>query len=285
MSGILSKNFYRVAKILKQIRRLLSGLGVNVLISYIQNQRESILKNERYQNEKNLNRFEYQVYSQNGEDGIIDEIFNRIGTTSKLFLEIGVGDGMETLTTFLLLQGWSGYWIDGDKKALRSVSKQFNTEIQSGRLSINNAFITAEKVNDLLSDLAFPQEIDFLSVDIDRNTYWILEPILSIIKPRAIGVEYNALFPPHVDWKVEYAPTKIWDGTTYQGASLKAYETLCSKFGYALVGCEITGTNAFFVRQELCEDKFLEPFTAENHYEPSRDYLIQRIGNLRSFRD
>ena len=53
-------------------------------------------------------------------------------------------------------------------------------------------------------------------------------------------------------------------------ASLAAFERLGRERGYALVGCDFTGTNAFFVRADLAEGKFLAPFDAATHYEPSR---------------
>jgi len=68
----------------------------------------------RYRDPQRLLRFQAQVCSQNGEDGIIHEIFRRIGTTTKIFAEVGVGDGCENNTAFLLSQGWTGFWIDGE---------------------------------------------------------------------------------------------------------------------------------------------------------------------------
>ena len=65
------------------------------------------------------------------------------------------------------------------------------------------------------------------------------------------------------------------------GASLKAFEKLAQEIGYRLVGCDLTGSDAFFVREDLVGKKFCEPFTAENHYEPMRYYLIQRWGYSR----
>ena len=63
--------------------------------------RKKILDQPRYMEEKRLLRFGFKVYSQNEEDGIINEIFQRIGTTNKTFVEIGVGNGLENNTLHL----------------------------------------------------------------------------------------------------------------------------------------------------------------------------------------
>jgi hypothetical protein len=104
-------------------------------------------------------------------------------------------------------------------------------------------------------------------------------------KPRLVVIEYNSSFPADVEWKVEYRADKQWDRTIYFGASLKALELLGRELGYSLVGCEFMGVNAFFVRDDLCADKFCAPFTAENHYEPPRYGLIGRLGHRAGFGD
>jgi len=89
-------------------------------------------------------------------------------------------------------------------------------------------------------------------------------------RPRVVVLEYNSAIPPDVDWKVRYDSKRTWNGTQNFGASLKAFEILGRQFGYSLVGCELIGANAFFVRDDLVAGKFAEPFTSENHYEPPR---------------
>jgi hypothetical protein len=128
-----------------------------------------------------------------------------------------------------------------------------------------------------------PTELDLLSLDIDRNTYYLWEALRQF-RPRLVVVEYNAAIPPGIEWKDTYGP-RVWDGTQNFGASLKAYENLGRQLGYSLVGCEFTGINAFFVRNDLVGDKFAEPFTAENHYEPPRYSMIHRRSHTPSIMD
>ncbi len=264
----------------------LRWLVTNGLIAWQQQIRLQFLAEPRYGEPNRLNRHEYQVFSQNGEDGLIAEIFHRIGTTNRTFLEIGVEDGLESNTTFLLMQGWRGYWIEGRAKSVSFIRGHFSQVLQEDRLKVCHAFVDAENVSPLLETFGVPEAVDFLSLDIDRNTYYVLEAILQKFSPRLLAIEYNALIPPHLDWKVEYAPKKSWNRSSYYGASLKALELLGREHGYCLVGCDLCGVNAFFVRADLCSgDDFAAPFTAENHYEPPRDYLVHRVGPPRRFTD
>ena len=248
--------------------------------------RRRLLTERRYVDPRRLNLHEFQVFSQNGEDGVIAEIFRRAAPVSKTFIEVGVGDGLENCTTFLLSQGWKGWWVEADEAASASIRRHFHGAISDGRLQLVQAAVTAENVNNVLNEAGAPAEPDLLSLDIDRNTYWVWKGLASL-RPRAVVVEYNGHFPAGVDWKVNYAPDRYWEGhTTYFGASLKAYELLGRELGYRLVGCELCGVNAFFVREDLCSEELFEsPFTAEHHFEPIRPFLVRRAGYRPAFCD
>ncbi len=228
-----------------------------------------LLKEPKYQDPKKLNRYEYRVFSQNGEDGIIAEVFKRIGTTNRYFVDFGSSDGFENNTVLLLRQGWSGLWIDADAALVNRAKEHFRPEIEGHKLTVIQAFITAENIEDLFGRGEVPNEFDLLSIDIDRNDYYIWEKI-SQYRPRVVVIEYNSLYPPTMSWVIPYDPKAYWDGTTRTGATLKALEELGTKKGYSLVGSTINGLNAFFVRDDLLGDHFAAPYTAENHYEPSR---------------
>jgi hypothetical protein len=225
----------------------------------------------RYADALRLARHGFQVNSQNGEDGILREILRRVGTTNRFFVEIGVGDGVENNTAFLLSQGWTGAWIDAGDAFLKTAARPD----LAPALKTTVARVTRENVGEILKQLQVSAEFDVLSIDIDQNTYAAWEGLASF-RPRVVVVEYNAALPPDLDWKVRYEPQRAWDGTQNFGASLKAFELLGRKLGYSLVGCEFTGVNAFFVRDDLVAGKFAAPFTAENHHEPPRYALVQR---------
>ena len=235
-----------------------------------------LARDPRAADPRRLLRHHAQVSSQNGEDGILHEIFRRIGTGGGVFAEIGVGNGLENNTAFLLAQGWTGFWIDGRDAFVGAIAER--PDLRSGCLTWLVSHVTRENVGELFERLGVPVDLDLLSLDIDQNTYYAWEG-LARYRPRAVVVEYNAAVPPDVDWKVNYDPARRWDGTQNFGASLKALERLGARLGYHLVGCEFVGANAFFVRSDLTAGKFAEPFTAENHYEPPRYPLSHRRGH------
>lgn len=240
--------------------------------------------NTKYQDPRNLNRFEYRMFSQGGEDGIIDEVFRRIGKTNLVFVEFGSGDGLENNTTTLLLRGWTGHWIECGRRPVARVRSKYRQLLDSGALTVERAFVTAENIERLLSRPDVPSEPDLLSMDIDGNDYWVWEAISSV-QPRLVVIEYNAFFRPDVKWVMARAPRHRWPRTTYFGASLASLVELGGEKGYRLVGCSLSGVNAFFVREDLVADRFQEPFTAERHWEPARHALVLSTGHPRDFGD
>ncbi|MEZ5319965.1 MAG: hypothetical protein R2752_21365 [Vicinamibacterales bacterium] len=245
---------------------------------------DRLLASPRHQEPGRLARFGHQMFSQHGEDGILAEIFRRIGVVDRTCVEIGIGNGLENNTAALLVQGWRGFWVEGDVRQATRASRTFAGAIADGRLAMARATVTAENVEAVLSALAVPAGVDLLSLDIDRNTYWVWRAITSV-RPRVVVVEYNAQFPPGVDWVVAYRADRAWNGTAWFGASLSACERLGREKGYALVGCSLTGVNAFFVREDLCGQHFAAPFTAAHHFEPARYYLNRRTGHPASAGD
>jgi hypothetical protein len=232
-------------------------------------------------NPKWLGAYEKQTYSQNGEDGILSEIFQRIGTTNKTFVECGVSDGLESNTTALLAEGWKGWWVEQDSHFVDTIKKKFAPLLQKN-LHLIEKFLTAENVGQTLTEANVPKEIDLLSIDIDGNDYWLWKAMTSI-DPRVVVIEYNATYRPPVSWVMTYNPEHRWNGSRYYGASLQALTELAATKGYVLVGCDLTGNNAFFVKESLAKEKFLTPATAEKHYEPPRYFLVHSEGHKRDF--
>ena len=144
---------------------------------------DRIKQNPRYDDLKSLIRFGSKVYSQNDEDGIIREIFSRIGTSNKTFVEFGVGDGMENNTVALLFENWKGLWIDYSKQSIKTINCNLKNIIENGQLKIIEAMITKDNINQLISDNIDYREIDLLSIDIDGNDYHVLNAI-TCINPR-----------------------------------------------------------------------------------------------------
>ncbi len=232
------------------------------------------LTKERMAEPLALENFGYRVYSENDEDGIIQEIFKRIGTSTKEFIEFGVQNGLECNTHFLLHHGWHGLWLEGDAASCREIRNRFRPVLKNRQLLVVNAFITRKNIEGLIEknrNCSDSESMpDLLCIDIDGNDWYVWKAIRAI-KPRVVCIEYNGKFPPDLSWKQAYNAAHVWDGTDWQGASLKAMEELGRKKGYVLVGTNLTGANAFFVREDLyTEEKFPAGTGAEKLYNPYR---------------
>jgi hypothetical protein len=222
---------------------------------------------------KRLERFGFKGYSQYDEDGILKEIFRRVGVTNRRFVEFGVGDGLENNSVYLLCQGWSGAWIDSDRRSHESQCKHFAWAIREGRLSSVHQHLTPSNINRVIGENAKSKgPIDLLSVDVDGNDYYLFEA-LEVVEPRVCVLEYNGYVPPPVLWVMDYAEQHAYDGSGYFGASLKSLELLAKTKGYTLVGCNLVGLNAFFVKSELANDKFAGNGMAEELFQPRRYWL------------
>ncbi|OBV29893.1 hypothetical protein BKN38_05075 [Helicobacter sp. CLO-3] len=238
--------------------------------------KSQVLQEQRYSDPKRLEKFGYKVYSQNEEDGMIAEIFNRIGCTNKFFIEFGVQDGLECNAHFLLFQGWSGVFIEGSSEYCEKIKENFKIPIERSQLTLLNSFITAENINDLIGQTKAKEicDIDLLSIDIDGNDYHVFEAI-DVIKPRVVVIEFNAKFPPPAEYIMPYNPSHVWDGTDMHGASLESLKKLGIKKGYRLVATDLCGVNVFFVRDDLYGNKFPDDCSAKNLYNSNR--LLRRL--------
>jgi hypothetical protein len=273
MRGIIKKIFKIIGSLFNnELLEKLSKIETNVQYGLI----EKIKSNKKYDNPKCLIRYGWKAYSQNDEDGIIFEIFNRIGYTNKIFVEFGVGDGLENNTLSLLFQGWTGLWIEGDDKNYRKIRNGFVKHINDNKLRIEKHFITKININEIIASNIKENEIDLLSIDIDGNDIYIFEAI-KVISPRLVVIEYNGRFPPPIRYCMKYNETHFWDGSDNFGSSLNYMEDIFKSKGYSLVGCNITGTNAFFVKTDLVKDLFLEPYSSLVHYEPFRLSLVKNV--------
>ncbi len=165
----------------------------------------------------------FKTYSQTDEDGILQEIFARIGEGERTFAEMGCGNGLENNTHLLLLKGWRGVWIDGDPKRIEFMAAHF--PLATSRLTVLEAFVTRENVVDLVTRGlggvgADATALDLLSLDLDGNDLEILSALLATGEPRVLCLEYNAKFRPPVEAAVTYDPAHVWAEDDYHGASL-----------------------------------------------------------------
>jgi hypothetical protein len=129
-----------IAKTLLETRDDVKRIAVKELVELLQ---FAIPNHPRYGDPLRLIRYSNQVFSQNGEDGIIAEICRRVGAREWNFLEIGVGDGLENITTALLTRGWSGWWVDGNDHSIARIRQAFRRQLADGTLTVQRANVTA----------------------------------------------------------------------------------------------------------------------------------------------
>src|SRR6266705_1067179 len=233
---------------------------------------EAEMAKPRNADPKRLLRHGFKLYSQNDEDGIIQEIFRRIGAENRTFVEFGVAAGNECNSVKLLVEGWRGLWIEANAESASRIRQALAPFLADRRLTLIESLVTAENIDALIAAGGMRGEIDLLGIDIDYNDYWVWKAI-EAVKPRVVVIEYNASLRPPLSVTIPYDPHGAWDGTNFYGASLEALVRLGAAKGYRIVGCSVAGVNAFFVRADLCGDCFLEPATAAEHYEPPRHYF------------
>lgn len=210
------------------------------------------------------------AFSQNGEDGVIAEIFRRLGRRPETFVEVGGGDGRENNSIALLLGGARGMWVEADPRCAEGIRRLHAQAIAEKRLVLCERRVTAETVDEILRSNATPHDLDMLSIDIDGNDYWIWKAVSSV-RPKLVVMEYNAGLGSSLSWVMKYDPAFVWSGKDgYYGASLAALEKLGREKGYVLIGADFLGINAFFLRQDLLSPAFAGPFTAEEMFQPFR---------------
>lgn len=200
---------------------------------------------------EDLNDAEFKVFSQWGEDGIIQYLISRIVIENKIFVEFGVQDYSESNTRFLLVNdNWTGLVIDSNPESIKHIRLQ--EYYWKYDLTAICDFVTVDNINDLISNTV-TGSIGILSIDIDGNDYWIWNAI-SVISPQIVIVEYNSSFGNQhavtIPYQPDFSREKAHFSRLYWGASLPAFCHLASRKGYNYVGSNSAGSNAFFVRKD-----------------------------------
>ncbi len=206
---------------------------------------------------ENIQFNEFRVFSQWGEDGIIQALVNTTEIENKIFVEFGVQDYKESNTRFLLTNNnWSGLVIDCSPQYISHIKQ--DQIYWKHNLKAECAFIDKSNINKLLIDNGIIGDIGLLSVDIDGNDYWVWEAI-DCISPRIVICEYNGLFGNNrkvtIPYEKSFARDKAHFSHLYYGASIAALNHLAEVKGYSLLGSNSAGNNLFFLRQDLIGER------------------------------
>lgn len=217
-----------------------------------------------------LEECEFGIFSQWGEDGIIQFLIRSVNIKNKTFVEFGVEDFTESNCRYLLVKdNWRGFVIDGSEAHVRRIKQ--TPYYARHQLDAVAAFITRENINDLLAKSGFDEDLGILSIDIDGNDFHVLQAI-DRFRARILICEYNAVMGGERAITVPYDPdfqrTQKHHSNLYFGASLAAVTHLAERKGYSLIGTNSNRVNAFFVRNDLMTDA-LDAMRTRHTYEAS----------------
>ena len=208
-------------------------------------------------NLEEINAYEYKITSQNNEDGIIDYIFSKI-PNNKYFIEIGFGY-YEFNSLNLIKKGWQGKLIDIDIEESVALRSNLSKHYPEAKVKIINTRVTKNNINKLILKEGLNKKIDFFSLDIDSNDYWILES-MDLSDVNVLCCEYNSWLGKDHKLTVPYDENFIFKDNGIWGASLLALNDLLNFKGFSLVAVESSGTNAFFVKNQFAKNfKILSP--------------------------
>tara|TARA_B100001175_G_scaffold272551_1_gene245775 strand:- start:1055 stop:1930 length:876 start_codon:yes stop_codon:yes gene_type:complete len=197
-----------------------------------------------------INNYEFKITSQNNEDGIIDYIFKRI-PTSNFFVEIGFGY-YEFNSLNLIKNNWSGLLIDQNLEECILLRKLLDFYYPKSNIKIVNNSINKENINKLISNQINKNNIDFFSIDVDGNDYWILKN-LDLTNTSCVCLEYNHWLGPNDKKAIPYNINHRFEDNGYFGASLLAFNELMNEKKFKLISVDSSGTNAFFINEKFSD--------------------------------
>jgi hypothetical protein len=282
--------FRRIKRVLRRYADLPSR------INRVQEALGRIERRQTAANDADSTSREFRVFSQWGEDGIIQHLVRNISIERKIFVEFGVENYVEANTRFLLTNNyWTGLVIDGSASNIEFIRR--DPIYWACNLKAEHSFVTRENINGILGRAGIAGDIGLLSIDIDGNDYWVWNAINSI-SPRIVICEYNSHFGPTARVSTPYDPGFVRGNAHYSkiyyGASIAALNSLAESRGYSLVASNSAGNNVFFARNDVrgslsvlsCPEAYRRASFREYHDEAGKltfdDYetRVKKIGQL-----
>lgn len=217
-----------------------------------------------------LSDVEFRIHSQFGDDGIIQWLVAHLPSLPKRFVEFGVEDYTESNTRFLMVNnGWRGLVMDGSSENIARLRRR--PWFWKHDLETRACFVTRENVDELIAEWAAGRDVGLLHIDVDGNDYWLWEAVRSIT-PGVVIMEFNAVFGADraitIPYAADFRRLAAHHSGQYAGASLRALAYLANLKGYALIGANSAGNNAYFVRRDLLNDDVVETDIAGAFVEP-----------------
>lgn len=209
---------------------------------------------------------EYSIYSQHGEDGILQALFNRLPIDHKYIVEFGAHDGinMSNSRYWINNNDWSAFLIESDNRFYKNLSNIYKN---NDKVKLLKTFVTPENIDELFHTAEVPVDFEILSIDIDSIDYYVWQG-LNKFRPKVVVVESNPSIPPGENYIVPREKAIDYSGTSKEGASISSLYQLGIEKGYQLIYSELSGTNLFFVDKSLLSNINFTPLTPEELYQP-----------------
>ncbi len=194
---------------------------------------------------KQLEQAESRVFSQHGEDGILESLLQAIPTPHKFVVEFGAYDGeqMSNSRNLILHHHWSAFLIEASSKQYQRLQQRY---CDNPRVKTLQSFITADNINQLFTTAGVPLDFEVLSIDVDSIDYYLWEA-LTQFEPKIVIIEYNSSITPDIHYVVPQTDAFRLSGTSDEGASMRALYELGKRKGYTLIYSELYGANLFFL--------------------------------------
>ena len=182
---------------------------------------------------KQLEQAEKQVFSQHGEDGILEYLFSKIPVINPLVIEFGAYDGeyMSNSRNLIVHHNWRALLIEADERFYKTLQSRYQDH---PRVTTLKSLVTPSNINTLFSNHAVPKDFDVLSIDIDSIDYYVWQA-LTAFTPKVVIIEYNPSIAPDVEYVVDVDKASIYGGTAREGASLLALYKLGKQKGYEFI--------------------------------------------------
>ena len=190
---------------------------------------------------KKIHYINKRVYSQSNQDGVLQCIFDNIGTTNKFCIEFGfnsntlAGGSGANVARLVLEDDWKCLLLDRDMK--------------NPAINLHKEMLTASNLCEVFAKYEVPESPDYVSIDVDSIDLWLMKAMLQGgYTPRVISVEYNSNFP--INMAVTTKEGISWGNDMVYGASLSALVMVAAEFGYSLIAV-VSQLDLFFVRNDL----------------------------------
>ncbi len=208
-------------------------------------------------------------YSQADEVGILEQLLERLEFHGKgRFVEFGIGDGTENNSLDFLLDGWEVWWFGNENLAIEIPAQFVSLKYTQGWITRDEIYARATSLREFAPNI--------VSMDLDGNDYHFTQALLeSGLRPEIWVQEYNAQYGPNAKWIMPYDESHFWDGSTYWGASLSAFAELFALNGYVLITCNLTGVNAFFIREDLAHLFSGSETSIQRLYRPYKPWFLK----------